>query len=219
QRPERVRVAVAPEQLEVGADRALDLGVVRQHATLAHAEALRRLALRDAIVLHALLDDDPGSLLRQHLAGAVESDCTLPAHQNIGSAVPLSSLWLKMSRCGSVYSQRGSCPTRNFSNITSSMASVALAGQPVRLLMRTLTMPSGIGIAAGGVPSSAMRMNSIQSGSAVADPCSPGPSGCGLSSPTHATAEIVHVHPANQASPWSFVGPAVPERALRPQAP
>ncbi len=77
--------ASGPEQALVLGERLLDLGVLRQHGEVGDAEALRGLALGDAVVLVPVLDHEPRGLARDGLAHHVAADRSL-RHQKIGSS-------------------------------------------------------------------------------------------------------------------------------------
>ena len=79
------RVLLRPEQALVLGERFLDLGVLRQHGEVGDAEALRGLALGEAVVLVPVLDHEPRGLARDGLAHHVAADRSL-GHQKIGSS-------------------------------------------------------------------------------------------------------------------------------------
>ena len=54
------------EKLQVFADGSFYFGVTRQSPSSAHAESLGRLQFCKAIIINALLDNDPGSFLREN---------------------------------------------------------------------------------------------------------------------------------------------------------
>ena len=73
------------EQSLVLGERLLDLGVLRQDREVGDAEPLRGLALREAVVLVAVLDHEPRGLPRDGLPHHVAAYRSL-WHQNIGSS-------------------------------------------------------------------------------------------------------------------------------------
>ena len=71
------RVLLRHEQALVLGERLLDLGVLRQHGEVGDAEALRGLALGEAVVLVPVLDHEPRGLARDGLAHHVAADRSL----------------------------------------------------------------------------------------------------------------------------------------------
>ncbi len=72
------------EKLQVFADGLFDLSISRQRATITHAEPLCGLDLREAVIVYALFDNNPGSFLRENLSCALVTICLPFRHRRRG---------------------------------------------------------------------------------------------------------------------------------------
>jgi len=78
---DRVRVLVRDEQPLVLDERRFDLGILRERRVFADAEAFRRLALREQVVVHAVLEHDARGLLGERAAHVVATNGAQSSHR------------------------------------------------------------------------------------------------------------------------------------------